>query len=456
MLLAVCIFGKVLASEEIQSTQSTESGEKASPKSVASWTFLVYIAADNSLAPYASYNINDMSAGLASTNDVNVLVQWDKPADKKTWRYKITPGGKTDAGTMVSEMGYNPAKELYNSMQWAVTNYPANHYALVLWDHGSGIEDFYPGSTKNMFDMSKWLYLLPSFSDRGILYDDSQDTCLTNQGLTSALTNIKKLLGKNLDVIAMDACLMAMVEVAYQMNGLVNIFVGSQQTIPGEGYPYSQFIRPLSLNPSTTSPLQLAQNMVTSYKNFYTTQQPTSDFTLSAIDVTSIDSIKQNITQFITAIAACSKIDKTKTKSIVLAARKASISFEMPEYIDLYSFYANILNQTKKTSPKSALILEKHNLKPRPSLKPRPNPKPKPTPQPTQAYQTALNALNVVVQTGLAQISKVVLQEDSGPVYAGARGISIYYPSNGQIDSSYKLTLFAKNTSWMTFVQTYR
>jgi hypothetical protein len=396
-----------------------------------------------------------MSAGLASTTGVNVLVQWDKPADKKTWRYKITPGGKIDAGTTTSEMGYNPTTELYNAMQWAVANYPADHYALVLWNHGSGIEDFYPGSTKNILNEALGLPVFPSFLGRGILYDDSQDTCLTNQGLTTALTNIKKLLGKNLDVIAMDACLMAMVEVTYQMKDLVNIFVGSQQTIPGEGYPYSQFIRPLSLNPATTSPLLLAQNMVTAYKNFYTTQMPISDFTLSAIDVASIDTIKQNIDQFITAVAACSKIDAAKTKSIILAARKASISFEMPEYIDLYSFYANILNQTKKTSPKSALILGKHILKPNPNPRPRPNPKPKPTPQPSQAYQAALNALNIVVQAGLTQISKVILQEESGPVYAGAKGISIYYPSKGQIDSSYKLTLFAKNTAWMTFVQTY-
>ncbi|MFH1254833.1 MAG: clostripain-related cysteine peptidase [bacterium] len=436
-MILFCLLGKV-SSNSSENTNITPTSET---KGTASWTMLVYIAADNNLAPYASYNMNDMAAGLASLSGVNILVQWDQPSNNKTWRYKITPGSKIDAGTLSSEMGYNPAKELVSSMQWAVKNYPANNYALILWDHGSGIEDFLPGS-RNIINDASWLNLMPSFPERGILYDDSQSTCLTNQGLTSALTQIKQLLGKNLDIIAMDACLMAMVEVGYQMKGLVNLFVGSQQTIPGYGYPYSQFIKPLSLNPAGTTSLQLAQSMVSSYKNFYTSQMPTSDFTLSVIDVTSIDLIKQNIDQFVTAVTACSKVDKTKTKSIILAARKASISFEMPEYIDLYSFYANVLNNTKKTSPKSSLILERQNKKTNST--------------PNKEYQKVLNVLNAVIQDGLSKISKVVLQKSVGPVYAGAKGISIYYPISGQIDSSYSKTIFAQSTAWTQFIKTYK
>jgi hypothetical protein len=438
LLIACCLFCGIT----LVNAEGIKAATTASTRAKASWTMLVYIAADNSLAPYALYNINDMSKGLVSSSGVNVLVQWDKPSDNKTWRYKITPGSMVDAGTVSSEMGYNPATELVSSMQWATKNYPANNYALILWNHGSGIEDFYPGATKNIISSSsRWLNLLPYSPERGILYDDTQKTCLTNQGLTSALGQIKQLIGKNLDLIAMDACLMEMICVAYQMKGLVNIFVGSQQTIPGNGYPYSQFIKPLSLNPAGTTPLQLAQNMVSSYKTYYTTQQPISDFTLSAIDVTSIELLKQNVDRFITAVAACSKIDAVKTKSIITTARKSAISFEMPEYIDMYSFYANVLNQAKKTTPKSSLILEKHNKITNSTS--------------TKDYQNALNALGVVVQDGLTKIAKVVLKNAVGPVYSGAKGISIYYPSSGQIDSTYKQTLFAQSTSWMSFVQVY-
>ncbi len=429
-LIALCLLG--IASPSINHKPNDSQDE-------AIWTFLVYIAADNNLAPYALYNIKDMSAGITSAKGLNVLVQWDKPSDKKTWRYKITPGGKTDAGTLSSEMGYDPATELFNSIQWAFKTYPADHYALILWDHGSGVQDFSPAAVRNSLP---YLYVQPNMLQRGILYDDEQKTCLTNKSLAGVLEKTKQLIGKKLDVIAMDACLMAMVEVAYQMNDLADVFVGSEQTIPGNGYPYSQFLRPLSLNPAKTTPLILAQNMVASYKNFYTTQELTTDFTLSAIDIKSINIIKKNIDQFIAAVEACSTIDATKTKNMILAARKACLSFEMPEYIDLYSFYVNILNQTKKASPKSLIIFEHQGRKSR--IEP-----------PTKEYQKALDALNDVIQDGLDKINQTVLANENGPVYAGAKGLSIYYPASGEIDLSYLLTSFAQETEWSRFIESY-
>lgn len=394
------------------------------PRSQVEWSFLVYIAADNNLAPFANLNINDMIKGMASTQNANVLVQWDQPKNKKTWRYQITPSGKVDVGSLTTEMGYNPSTELAASMKWVKRYFPANKYGVVLWNHGSGIEDFLP-------DVA-----------RGILYDDTQNTCLTNAGLLSALTSIKTTLGKNLDLIATDACLMSMIEVVYQMRGLVNTFVGSQQTIPGNGYPYSQFIRPMTQNPTAMSPAQLAIAIVNSYKKHYTSVEPTPDFTLSAIDVTSIDLLKQNVDQFITAVNACNAIDPVATKAMIKTARNGALAFEMPEYIDLNSFYARILTQNKKSTPKSALVLS-HRLTKNKSDR---------TPQ----YQQALNVLSAVITDGMNKISTVVFKNAVGRVYAGAQGISIYYPKTGAIDQSYIPTLFAQNSAWVSFLNNYR
>lgn len=410
----------------ITSTWTKPALEKQSDKApaIAEWSFLTYIAADNNLAPYASYNINDMTKGAATGTSSNILVQWDQPSNKKTFRYRVTPSGKIDAGSISTEMGYNPANELVAAVQWMVSKYPAKKYAIVLWNHGSGIEDFSPGS-------------------RGILYDDAQRTCLTNAGLVAALTKIKQMLGKKLDLMAMDACLMAMVEVAYQMKDTVEMFVASEQTIPGEGFPYSKFLKPLTTNPATTTALQLAQNMVTGYQQFYTNQMPTSDFTLSAINLSLIDGVKQNIQQFITAVNACARADSIATKNLILNARNSAKSFEMAEYIDLYSFYAGILAQRKLARPKSDLILnhKKEN---------------KPNQKASSAYQTALDALYTIVLDGLTKINAAVVQNATGPVYAGVKGLAIYYPKAGSIDNTYKVTKFAKDTAWMNFIQTYK
>lgn len=420
---------------------------KATSK-VADWTVLAYLAADNSLAPFADQNVKDMSAGLAKGSNVNILVQWDQPENNVTWRYKILPNSRIDVGSLSAEMGYNPEKELTESMEWMTTTYPAKHYAIDLWDHGSGIEDFNPAIARNILrkqlNLHSWLQLpghrhVTKQSKRGILYDDSQGTCLTNQGLTNAMSAMKKMTGKKVDFVCMDACLMAMVEVAYQIKDSVETMVASQQTIPGEGYPYTDFIGTLSQNSTRMNGQDLAEAVVAAYKNHYTRNR-TADFTLSAIDVSSINLVKDNIVSFISAVNACSKVDPVQTKKMIVTARKASTEFEMDEYIDLHSFYAGILSQMKKSSPKSMAIL----------------PQKKKYRVVSPEYQKALDVLNAVIQEGLDHVATVAFHSASGSVFSGVKGLSIYYPKSGALHSSYAKTLFAQDTNWGTFIRTYR
>ena len=432
-------------------TSQTENATKAT-KGIADWTVLAYIAADNSLAEFADMNIKDMSAGLARGSNVNILVQWDQPENNKTWRYKVLPNGRIDAGSLSAEMGYNPEKELIDSMKWATSNYPANHYAVDLWDHGSGVEDLEPATARNILkrhlNTHSWIQLpghrhaTKISKTRGILYDDTQGTCLTNQGLSNAMSAMKGMIGKKVDFVCMDACLMAMVEIAYQMKDSVETFVGSQQTIPGEGYPYTDFISALSQRSGDMTGKQLASTVISAYQNLYTRKNPTPDFTLSAIDVTSINLLKDSINTFIAAVDACSKADAAQTKKMIITARKASTQFEMAEYIDLHSFYAGILGQIKKSSPKSYAILPKDPAKDYRLASP--------------AYQKALSVLSSVIQDGINQIQTVVFQSASGSVFPGIKGLSIYYPKSGSLHSSYAKTLFAQDTNWSKFIKTYR
>ena len=77
----------------------------------------------------------------------------------------------------------NPAT-LTDFIQWAVTNYPANHYLLDLWDHGDGIG--------------------------GVCEDESSESILSLSDVRQAITRA----GTHMDVIGFDACLMAMAETA--------------------------------------------------------------------------------------------------------------------------------------------------------------------------------------------------------------------------------------------------
>src|SRR5205823_6865956 len=81
---------------------------------------------------------------------------------------------------------------------------------------------------------------------RAIAFDDDAKDFLDNQELKRVLGEARKFLGGKIAVIGMDACLMSMVEVAYQIRGAASVMVGSEQTEPGEGWPYDSILRALA------------------------------------------------------------------------------------------------------------------------------------------------------------------------------------------------------------------
>jgi hypothetical protein len=410
----------------------------------AEWSLLTYIQGDNDLAPFASYNIKDMAKGIYKNgSEVNVLVQWDQPQDNKTWRYKINKGAAVEDESLNSEMGYNPAQELIASAQWVKTKYPAKHYGVILWNHGTGIEDY-----RKVINSKLWLEIpgiQEYFSDRGILYDYSQNTCLTNQGLLTACAGMSQIFGQKIDLLGMDACLMAMVEVAYQVKNYVSILVASQQTEPGEGWDYSDFLSPLTQNPSDFDNIKLSKKIVDVYGLFYKRNKSVLDYTLSAIDLSYLDAIKKNIDSVVNSINNCYKIDPIATKNMIVAARNVVTYFYIESYIDLYSFYSALLNKLPKGTPKSAKILNKIE-----HVNRRINPQ----------YQKALTALRTVLVNGLSIISSSILANSTGPQMKNAHGISIYYPSPklklSSIHASYKTTQFAQNSLWLSFIKVFR
>ena len=89
-------------------------------------------------------------------------------------------------------------------------HYPAQHYALTIFDHGHG-------HTGVAWDDHPQGQLLP---DCGLL-----SYCLTLRELRQALLAAGKV-----DVLYMEACLMATIEAAWQLRDLTDYYVASEQT----------------------------------------------------------------------------------------------------------------------------------------------------------------------------------------------------------------------------------
>jgi clostripain len=222
----------------------------------AKWTVMIYMAGDNDLDPAALDDIGEL-ARVGSSEDVNVLVQLDRDKDLMTRRFRITKGGgyRKDCIETFGETNSGDPKVLLDFIDWSIGKYPADRYFLVLWNHGSGWWD----EPDRAFRLIK----------RNIAYDDSSGgDSLDNQELKDVLTNVTQEIGKRVDIIGMDACLMTMVEVAYQLRESAMVMVGSEIEEPGDGWPYEEVIG-IVRNKPRSAPTTMARKIVSAYITSY-------------------------------------------------------------------------------------------------------------------------------------------------------------------------------------------
>jgi hypothetical protein len=147
--------------------------------------------------------------------------------------------GETDAGR---------PEPLANFGRWAAENFPAEHYALVIWNHGAG-----------------WAGVSADENTHHTL--EMPDVRVALEGICDALKKQGHPGGK-IDVLDFDACLMATLEVAYELRDVVDYLASSQETEPGDGMAYDEYLKWLDTYPEAP-PASLAKAMVETYVKSY-------------------------------------------------------------------------------------------------------------------------------------------------------------------------------------------
>lgn len=311
-------------------------GGGASSSGPRHWTYMVYMGADNNLSDAGLYNLNEMEK-VGSSAGVAIVVQ----AEFST---KYTTGMPTsDTGRIYVENDNNPNSPNLNTgtslgnvdmassaaltgfINWAKTTYPAEHYALVIWDHGSG-----------------WKARKAS-PLRGAVQDETSGTFMSLPDLAKGVADS----GVHFDVIDFDACLMAMYEVVYEFNGLTDYMVFSEQTAPGEGDPYQPVLAALAANPAMTGST-LAGTIVNKYDEFYAANSR-GGTTKSAVDMSKLATLDTKLLALVSAL----KTDPTGTAAVLLA--QSSIQqYAYPSNRDLWHFSDFLVNSAAGAAVKTA------------------------------------------------------------------------------------------------------
>ncbi len=367
------------------------------------WTFLVFLNGNNSLDAFGADDINEMEQ-VGSNNDINVVVQWASYARKDVYRLLVEKDTKPSEVTskVVKNMGavdMGDWNNLVDFVSWAQKNYPAKHYFIDVWNHGNGWHMKNP-SARAM-----------SIRPMDISYDDKTGNMITTEQLAQALAESAKIIGHKVDIYGSDACLMAMVEVATQMKDSVAFSVGSEETEPGEGWAYGEFLAAWAALGTNSTPERVASELVRTYKASYQNgSQGNQEITISAFDLSKVDALNASIKNLSSSLNQILRTDRGTVKK----AAEASLAFTLSDYVDLADFSAQL--ESQHSGVDSQLI---------------------------QALKASMSAFVISNQTTSS--------------FSRAGGVSMWIPTQSYLyndySSRYSNLDFAKQTGWDTVLE---
>ena len=244
---------------------------------------------------------------------------------------------------------------------------------------------------------------------RAIAFDDQAQDFLDNIELKRVLLSIKKMLKRKIDILGMDACLMSMLEVAYQIKGAAAYQVGSEETEPGEGWPYDRILKTLAAKPSM-SPSELAANVVNQYLASYGNDE---DVTQSALNLSTLDPLAQAVDRLATILKGA--LGNSAAQTGIMTART-----QVQEYSRPYDDYCDLLDLCE-------LLAQR-------------------------VHEPAVTQACLAVKQAAAQA--LVAGGFKGSRVSHSHGISIYFPKR-KLSPLYGSLDFIKKTSWSQFAQAY-
>ena len=305
----------VLAAFVIPSIVIATPGGASPPPPSPAWTFVVYVDGDNNLEQYWDANSLPWLMAVPPSSDVNIVALLDRRSTTGTQVLKISGSTVTVVETL-GEFDFGDPATVTWGINRAAALYPSTYFAFTMWDHGWG-----------------WEFICQDVTS------GSEIDVLELQGAIAASN-------KRLDVLAFDACCMGNAEAIYQVaqTNLVSYVVGSEESVPGDGFPYDKMLTRLVNNPAM-APREFAAAMVDGWADYYSKIKSAAGYTLSAIDVAGM---KASVGTFSTWSAKMLEL-LPSYKSYYETARKQANKMWGADFVDLYDYGYHLLGQSGVT-----------------------------------------------------------------------------------------------------------
>lgn len=423
------------------------------------WTWMVYMAGDNGkvfeqlkgkqrlMAPMEEQGYQDIQEmeAVGSTDEVAILVQFDTLSDREhTYRIYIRPNSEERIIENIPEQNTGDPRSLRDFIVWGIEHYPAQHYAVILWNHGTGWkeDDIYAfarnrgvqlkASDDEVRSLSRNTRLSSAFflssildvmqlddgESRAIAFDDSSLDFLDNAKLQQAFREAQEQTGQKVSLIGMDACLMSMVEVVYQLRANANYMVGSQEVEPLSGWPYTAILGSLTSGSGMT-PEALAKLIVQKYGRYYEEDSRGSlpQITQSATNLMMVDKLSEAVSRLASVLRQLLVEKDFKVENALSYAKRKVVRFRDKDCVDLYDFLKILRDEYTGDSNELTTVLDE-----------------------------VIDLMSLEIESKL-----VVANVTSGLRFSRVKGLSIYSPFKGY-SKFYDRSDFA-SCGWGEFIQ---
>ncbi len=283
-------------------------------------TILIYMCATDLEANYgmATSDINEM-ATAAQSDKVNVIIE---TGGTKKWqnnvmstatneRWKVAQNSLIALDRNVGRKQMTSPNTLKDFIEWGVKEYPADRYMLIFWDHGGG-------------------------SIQGYGYDQ----IYPNATMTvDQISQVLKSTGVKFDFVGFDACLMANVETAVAVSPYADYMIASEETEPGTGWYYTDWLTTLAKNSSTPTPT-LAKEIVDTFIARSGRNEKTS---LSLVDLAEFEAnVPSALSAFAKTITTAVNSNAYRTIANARSQTKEYAQSNKIDQVDLVHFCQNV------------------------------------------------------------------------------------------------------------------
>jgi hypothetical protein len=411
------------------------------------WTILVFMNGKNSLERFAIENFKELAV-VGSTSEVSFVVQMGRPLVRKKgeedvarvydgWsgvrRFLVSKNQTPATGQEVEivgggevDMGAPATLEAF--LRWGKAKYPAKRYAVVIWNHGQGyrlIASARGAKAARRSESTPQTEARIKPTHRAISQDRDTGSIIYNADVHMSLTKSFK---DELKLVGFDACLMGMLETAYELKDATPVVVASEELEPGRGWNYTKLARAITGAPLSNE-FAFATMIVTSYGDNYRNVDEAT--TLSAVRTEKIAAVATELS----VLSGIMLADQQNLFPLVMKARAQRGAYNNPDNpvtIDLIGFLNALETELRAKTPGSPALEQ------------------------TQKTRAA----------ALAAIAKAYASKSRSEPF-GSYGLAIYFPlskrafysdpwSDGYVrGNAYKPVTFVDKERWSDFLAAY-